>query len=104
MPRNSFAFLKPTWAGYSRKLLPALFAAMFLTAPTGRLCAQAISGTVVGTVHHASGALVADAKDSAKNVATNVVTSTVSGSAGDYHTVLLPPRPLHALPPRTRFP
>src|SRR5258707_4527500 len=91
MPRNSCACLRSIWVGDSRKLLPALFAAMFLTAPTGRLCAQAISGTVVGTVHDASGALVADAKVSAKNVATNVVTSTVSGSEGKYTIVRLPP-------------
>ena len=46
--------------------------------------AQAIGGSLVGTVHDISGAVVPGAQVIATNVETGIVQSTVSGSDGDY--------------------
>jgi hypothetical protein len=60
-----------------------LIVATFLFVPT-HLFGQAISGTVVGTVRDASGAIVQSAKVTAKNTATGIVLSTVSNNDGNY--------------------
>jgi Carboxypeptidase regulatory-like domain len=52
--------------------------------PAARLSGQAITGTVVGTVSDATGAVVAGAKVTAKNVATGMTLSTTTGSEGNY--------------------
>src|SRR5262249_11976250 len=46
--------------------------------------AQAISGSIVGTVHDSSGAVVAGTTVSATNIATGIVQTAVSGTEGDY--------------------
>jgi hypothetical protein len=61
----------------------------FMALPSG--WGQSISGTVVGTVSDATGAVVGGAKVSAKNIATGVVLSTVSGSDGNYTVPNVPP-------------
>ena len=59
--------------------------------PAGRLSGQAITGTVVGTVSDATGAVVSGAKVTAKNVATGITLSTISGSEGNYTIPNVPP-------------
>src|SRR5215472_9730308 len=54
------------------------------TAFTTLACAQAISGTVVGTVHDSSGAVVSGATVTATNIDTNIGQSTVANGDGDY--------------------
>ena len=58
---------------------------------TGRGFGQAITGSVVGTVRDASGAVVEGAKVTAKNKATGVSQSTVSSSDGNYTIPNVPP-------------
>lgn len=53
--------------------------------------AQAISGTVVGTVRDASGAVVPGANVNATNTETGISQSVISGSVGDYTIPNLPP-------------
>jgi Carboxypeptidase regulatory-like domain len=58
----------------------------------GKLFAQAgASGTIVGTVTDASGAIVPDVKVTVTNTATKASFQTVSSSAGDYNAPSLPP-------------
>ena len=52
--------------------------------PAARLSGQAITGTVVGTVSDATGAVVSSAKVTARNVATGMTLSTTTGSEGNY--------------------
>src|SRR5262249_52598246 len=51
---------------------------------SGSIYGQAINGTVVGTVHDASGALVQGAKVSAKNLETGIVLNSTSSADGNY--------------------
>ena len=55
------------------------------------LLGQAITGTLVGTVRDATGAVIAAAQVTAANGQTNIAKSTVSGSGGDYAIPNLPP-------------
>src|SRR6516164_5082197 len=64
---------------------------LILFAGPGRIFGQAITGTIVGTVFDASGAVVSGAKVSAKNVATGAVLSVTSGSGGTYAIPNVPP-------------
>src|SRR2546425_12793305 len=61
-----------------------LSVAAFQTAFFQKASAQSITGTVLGTVTDASGAVVSGAKVAAKNVATGVALSTSSNSEGNY--------------------
>ncbi|MES2393873.1 MAG: TonB-dependent receptor [Acidobacteriota bacterium] len=67
----------------TRNLLNAAFVALLLT-----LCAvgrgQTITGNIIGRVTDPSGAVVPNAKVSARNVETGVVVSTVTNSVGAY--------------------
>jgi hypothetical protein len=56
----------------------------------GYAAAQTISGDLTGTIYDPSGALVANAKVSAKNDATGVESSTVSTATGQYRISNLP--------------
>ncbi len=67
-----------------------LTGAFFLLTTVG-LRGQAITGTLVGTIRDATGAVIAAAHITATNTQTNVAQSTVSGSAGDYTIPTLPP-------------
>jgi len=58
----------------------------------GRLFAQA-TGTILGTVTDATGAIVPNAKVTVTNTATNVEFRTVTSSAGDYNAPDLNPGP-----------
>src|ERR1051326_7106417 len=62
-----------------------------LFAAAATLSAQAITGTVVGTVRDASGAVVSGTKVSARNVATGAVLGTTSSSEGNYTIPNVPP-------------
>jgi hypothetical protein len=64
---------------------------LILFAGSDRVFGQAITGTVVGTVFDASGAVVSGAKVSAKNIATGAVLSVTSGSGGTYAIPNVPP-------------
>jgi hypothetical protein len=66
------------------KLLAVLFSAALFVLPGRKVHAQAITGTLVGTVRDATGAVVAGTQVTATNLETNVPKATVSGSAGDY--------------------
>ena len=58
----------------------------------GKLFAQAgATGTILGTVTDATGAIVPNAKVTVTNTATNVVFRTTSSSAGDYNAPSLNP-------------
>ena len=65
--------------------------AIFLMVATGILGAQIVKSTILGTVRDNSGAVVANAKVSVRNVETNVTTSTVTDSTGNYVIALLNP-------------
>jgi hypothetical protein len=67
-----------------RELRIVLVVGAFLATATGILRGQAITGTLVGTVRDASGAVIAAVQVTATNLETNVAQSTVSGSGGDY--------------------
>ncbi|HZQ56218.1 MAG TPA: TonB-dependent receptor [Bryobacteraceae bacterium] len=69
-------------------ILSGLF---FVTAPGTRLLAQAVNGTLVGTVRDSTGAVVPGANIIATNIDTGIAQSTTSGSAGDYTIPNLPP-------------
>jgi hypothetical protein len=55
-----------------------------LVCSKGTLLAQAISGTVVGTVHDSSGAVIAKAGVTATKLDTGLARSTVANDEGDY--------------------
>ena len=55
-----------------------------LALSTIKMPGQAITGTLIGTVRDATGAVIAAAHVTATNVQTNIAQSTVSGSGGDY--------------------
>lgn len=59
--------------------------------PQWKISAQAITGTVVGTVRDATGAVVPGATVSATNNDTGISQSTLSGGAGDYTVPNLAP-------------
>ncbi|MBV8552160.1 MAG: TonB-dependent receptor [Acidobacteriaceae bacterium] len=54
------------------------------------ICAQAVTGTVLGIVTDATGAVVANAKVSLTNVGTERVRSTVTNASGNYTFVDIP--------------
>ncbi len=71
--------------------LAVVIVLLFLAAQGGRVLAQAISGTVVGTVRDATGAVVPGATVTATNNETGIPQSTVTGAQGDYTIPNLPP-------------
>src|SRR3954468_4916450 len=79
----------------SRSWLPeirvVLLASAVLALSTVRMPGQAITGTLVGTVRDATGAVISAANVTATNTDTNIAQSTVSGSGGDYTIPNLPP-------------
>ena len=62
-----------------------------LTSLSGHLLGQTISGTIVGTVHDASGAVVIGARVNATSISTGISQVTISGADGDYTIPNLPP-------------
>jgi hypothetical protein len=64
-------------------------AAFFLL--TGLGFAAGATGTLIGTVTDASGAVIPGAEISATNLATGISRSTISSGAGDYEIVILQP-------------
>ena len=69
----------------------SLLTGAFLALSTGVMHGQAITGTLVGTVRDATGAVIPAAQVTATNLDTNVALSTVSGSGGDYTIPTVPP-------------
>lgn len=61
-----------------------------LVAPVGALFAQSITGEILGTVRDASGAVIADARISAKNLDTNATKEAVTTGEGRFRVPLLP--------------
>src|SRR5713101_4563644 len=55
------------------------------------LSAQSERGTIQGSVHDPSGAVIVGAKVTVTNTATNVKVNTISNDAGDYVAASLPP-------------
>src|ERR1035437_5914460 len=53
--------------------------------------AQTTSGTVTGTVHDSSGAIIVDAQVRLINTLTGVVQKTSTGQTGDYQFLIVPP-------------
>lgn len=76
-------------AGVSLRIAPCLL--VLFGACANEMRAQAIAGTIVGTVRDSSGALVAGAHVTATNLDTNIPQSAISSSAGDYTIPNLPP-------------
>jgi hypothetical protein len=74
-----------------QRILIVLTTLAFFAFPNETLFGQAITGTIVGTVRDASGAVVADGQVTATNIETNISQPSVSGSTGDYTIPNLPP-------------
>ena len=74
-----------------REFRSLLMTGAFLALSTGVMHGQAITGTLVGTVRDATGAVIPAAQVTATNLDTNVALSTVSGSGGDYTIPTVPP-------------
>ena len=55
-----------------------------LASLSGHLFGQTISGTMVGTVHDASGAAVIGTPVTAPSISTGIPQTTTSGADGDY--------------------
>jgi len=73
------------------KQLKSIFFALVFTFVISTIHAGAqVSGSVVGTVLDASGAVVSRAKISLTNIATNVTQTTVTSEAGDFRFPLVP--------------
>src|SRR5215472_18693891 len=71
---------------------------------TGRLLAQAgATGTILGTVTDASGAILPNAKVTVTDTETNVDFRTVTSSAGDYNAPALNPGPYKVTVEATGF-
>jgi hypothetical protein len=68
-----------------------LMAFLVLVFPWGSAFGQAITGTLIGTVHDSSGAVVANVKIAVTNTATGISKQTVTNSYGDYVVPYLPP-------------
>ncbi len=62
-----------------------------LSSLSGHLFGQAVSGTIVGTVHDASGAVVVGTRVTATSISTGIPQTTTSGTDGDYTISNLPP-------------
>ena len=62
-----------------------------LASLSGHLFGQTISGTIVGTVHDASGAVVIGTRVMATSISTGISQTTTSGADGDYTIPNLPP-------------
>jgi protocatechuate 3,4-dioxygenase beta subunit len=74
---------RPNWAASSIAL------ALLLSPPALR--AQAVSGTILGTVQDSSGAAVPGASVTIVNSETRLTRSVVSDSTGEYNVPSLPP-------------
>ena len=62
-----------------------------LASLSGHVFGQTISGTIVGTVHDASGAVVIGTRVTATSISTGISQITTSGADGDYTISNLPP-------------
>src|SRR5215475_5109323 len=68
------------------RMLRCIFFLAVLLLVAGRLFAQAgATGTILGTVTDATGAIVPGVKVTVTNVATNAAFQTVTSSSGDYN-------------------
>lgn len=67
-------------------LFPAL-----ICSTSAQLSAQAVSGTILGTVHDASGALVANAPITITNTATGLHRTVETDASGEFSAPSLPP-------------
>src|SRR5580698_6070710 len=67
-----------------------LLTAIGLVLTTSIACAQTVTGSIRGTVTDASGAVVIDAKVTAKNLSTGVTTTAATDRSGDYNLQSLP--------------
>jgi hypothetical protein len=74
-----------------RRLGVTLALATLFLASTRTVAAQAITGTIVGTVRDVSGAVVANAAVTATNIATGIASSTIAGPEGNYTLPTLAP-------------
>ena len=75
---------------YSRKIALAAVSAIVLAAGTGTGYAQVTTGTLVGTIKDATGAVVANTAVTATNRDTNVLYTGQTNSAGEYRIGNLP--------------
>src|SRR6266540_505852 len=71
------------------KALMSLLTSFFMLA--GLMIGQAITGSILGTVTDASGALVRSVKITIKNIDTGLELSTTSNNDGDYTFPTVPP-------------
>jgi hypothetical protein len=72
-----------------RKLMVLLMALVCLAFLPGRALAQYENGSIVGTVHDSSGAVVPDVTVKVTNIATSVVSTRQSNESGDYEVPAL---------------
>src|SRR4051794_17247328 len=71
----------------------ALLLLSFLCSYSGLLYGQAVSGTILGSVHDATGGAVAKAPLTITNTETGLSRTVESDSSGDYTAPSLPPGP-----------
>jgi hypothetical protein len=76
--------VRPTACGAS------VFLLMLLLKPVS-LFGQANTGAIVGTVHDASGAVMAGVSVTIRNEGTNIGRTVMTSASGDYSAPLLPP-------------
>ncbi len=72
-------------------LAPVYLAVILLSLFSCSLFGQSTVGSITGSVHDSSGAVVPGAKITITNTATNAATDAVSNSAGEYNVPNLPP-------------
>ncbi len=76
---------------FSRKLILAAGLCVALLSHNSRLLAQAVNGTILGTVQDSTGASVANAKVTATQAETGAARDTVTNATGNYTMPDLPP-------------
>ena len=71
-------------------MLRRIFFSLLAAIVPSSLFAQAVSGTIYGTVHDASGAAIVGAQVTAVNIATNYTRTQTTSAAGDFLFASMP--------------
>jgi len=82
--------MKRLWVLLDRMFLLSCLTALFLALSAGQAHAQQATAQITGTVKDPSGAVIAGALVTLRNVGTNMARSTKTGKEGDYLFTLLP--------------
>jgi hypothetical protein len=87
----------------SRKFVAPVLACLLVLAMPPRAGAQAVSGVILGTVTDPSGAAVAGAKVTVKNLNTSISTTVTTNDSGNYTATQLAPGPYEVTVEQTGF-